>query len=238
MKQKDSKLSQSYHHGDLRRVLIDAALELVNDEQNWDFSLREVARRAGVSHNAPYNHFASKRDLLVAIASAGFDVLRERLLAATVGVHPKAALVKIAVAYVSFGLENPTRYRLMFGSALATSMDGMASTYATADAGAKAVLEEVIFRGAQAGVLAASPRKKEEMQVLVLTAWSTVHGLTMVALDGLTETPRSKIPGLVEKVARVVCHGMFKKSHALTNRRAYGDKALKSSLNSNLRRIL
>lgn len=207
-------MSQSYHHGDLRRVLIDAALALANEGQGWDFSLREVARRAGVSHNAPYNHFASKRDLLVAIASAGFDVLRERLLAATAGVHPKTALVKIAVTYVSFGLENPTRYRLMFGSALATSTDGMASIYATADAGAKAIVEGVILRGAQAGVLAASPRKKDELQILVLTAWSTVHGLTMVALDGLSGTPPSKIPGLVEKVARVVCNGMFKKSHA------------------------
>jgi len=55
--------TDTYHHGDLRRTLIQAALELAAEEKDWNFSLREVARRAGVSHNAPYNHFPHKRDL-------------------------------------------------------------------------------------------------------------------------------------------------------------------------------
>ena len=62
-----------YHHGDLRHALIDAAMALVTEEQDWTFSLREVARRAGVSHNAPYNHFGEKQDLLIAVAGAGFE---------------------------------------------------------------------------------------------------------------------------------------------------------------------
>src|SRR5271170_5665578 len=70
--------ARPYHHGDLRRGLLDAASELMAEDQNWTFSLREVARRAGASHNAPYNHFASKNDLLVAIAAEGFKLLRER----------------------------------------------------------------------------------------------------------------------------------------------------------------
>ena len=70
----------TYHHGDLRRALVDAALALVTEEQDWGFSLREVTRRAGVSHNAPYNHFADKRDLLAAVAAAGFETLRMRLV--------------------------------------------------------------------------------------------------------------------------------------------------------------
>ena len=69
-----------YHHGDLRRALIDTALELVTEEQDWAFSLREVARRAGVSHQAPYNHFPEKQDLLAAVAIVGFERLRDGML--------------------------------------------------------------------------------------------------------------------------------------------------------------
>jgi AcrR family transcriptional regulator len=82
-----SAKTRPYHHGDLRHALIDAAMALVTEEQDWTFSpLREVARRAGVSHNAPYNHFGEKQDLLIAVAGAGFERLRERMAAAVVGI--------------------------------------------------------------------------------------------------------------------------------------------------------
>src|ERR1700733_4941053 len=71
-----------YHHGDLRRALIAAALAMVTEEQDWTFSLREVARRAGVSPSAPYNHFADKRDLLTDVAASGFQGLRDGLAGA------------------------------------------------------------------------------------------------------------------------------------------------------------
>src|ERR1700678_4208045 len=85
-----------YHHGDLRRALIDTALELVTEEQDWTFSLREVARRAGVSHHAPYNHFSEKLDLLAATAAVGFERLRDGLLQAIEGIEaPEARLAAI-----------------------------------------------------------------------------------------------------------------------------------------------
>ncbi len=59
-----------YHHGDLRRAIVAAALEILSETQSHDFSLRELARRAGVSHNAPYKHFAEKGDLLAAVSAA------------------------------------------------------------------------------------------------------------------------------------------------------------------------
>ena len=154
-----------YHHGDLRRALIEAALALVTEEQDWGFSLREVARRAGVSHNAPYNHFPEKRDLLGAVAAAGFEALRERMRASVAGVtSPPAALLACAKAYVNAGVENPALYRLMFGRALAggsalgaaklgerlTKMDsGRPAEARAAGLSAKAVLEEIILRGAE-----------------------------------------------------------------------------------------
>src|ERR1700755_1222582 len=68
-----------YHHGDLRRAIVTAALEMLSETQSVDCSLRELARRAGVSHNAPYKHFAEKTELLAAVSAAGFERLTERI---------------------------------------------------------------------------------------------------------------------------------------------------------------
>jgi AcrR family transcriptional regulator len=212
MKQSESasNTERAYHHGDLRRSLIDAGCALLSADQNWNFSLREVARRAGVSHNAPYNHFADRHDLLAAVAATGFQELRERMLASIAGTkNPKTALIKSASAYVSFGLENPARYRLMFASALSTTAEP-GSTLQTAATASRAVLGELIYRGAKAGVFAASARNEESLQVAVLAAFSTVHGLTMLIIDGLAETAGPKIDNLPEKLARAVGHGLFR----------------------------
>jgi AcrR family transcriptional regulator len=204
--------ARPYHHGDLRRGLLDAASELMAEDQNWTFSLREVARRAGASHNAPYNHFASKSDLLVAIAAEGFERLRDRMLAAIEEIaNPKTALIKVAVVYVSFGVENPARYRLMFGSALAKSIEERPPALALASASCRAVLEDVISRGARAGVLSPSPRNKEEIQIAVYGAAALVHGLTMLALDGLVATKGAPIADFTEKVTRAMGRGLFRK---------------------------
>jgi AcrR family transcriptional regulator len=212
MKQQRLARTHRYHHGDLRRVLIDAALILVREEQDWTFSLREVARRAGVSHNAPYNHFVDKNDLLAAIAAAGFDALRERLFSSTAEIdNPKTALIKCGVAYVAFGMGNPALYRLMFGSAVSKSIAERPSPLALAAAGARSVLEGIILRGAQAGVFAASPHKRDELQLAVLTTMSTVHGLTMLAVDGLIPAGSPDISVLTDKVSRLGGTGIFRR---------------------------
>ena len=69
-----------YHHGDLHRAIVNAALEILGETQSLEFSLRELARRAGVSHNAPYKHFADKRELLAAVSAAGFEMLTKRMM--------------------------------------------------------------------------------------------------------------------------------------------------------------
>ena len=79
-----------YHHGDLRRAIVTAALEILRETQSLEFSLRELARRAGVSHNAPYKHFADKRELLAAVSAAGFEMLTKRM--ATRNCGPRAML--------------------------------------------------------------------------------------------------------------------------------------------------
>src|SRR5262245_58396976 len=104
----------TYHHGDLRAALVRSASKLLEKRGISALSLREAARRAGVSHNAPYRHFPDRESLLAAIAEEGFAALAERL-------RGLAGREK-AEAYVRFALENPQRFRLMSrGGAAATA---------------------------------------------------------------------------------------------------------------------
>jgi AcrR family transcriptional regulator len=185
-----AEVSQPYHHGDLRQALIQAAQELLTKDQNDGFSLREVAAHAGVSHNAPYNHFADKRELLTAVAATGFEALRERMLAATANIdNPEAALIQSGIAYVCFGVENPSLFRLMFGSKLS----------------------QIIRRGVLAGVFGPSSGGPKGQQVLVLAAWSMVHGLTTLAIDGAVGSTSVAIDDYTEKVARALCNGVVRR---------------------------
>ena len=144
--------------------MIATALELVTEEQAWTFSLREVARRAGVSHHAPYNHFPEKQDLLGPVAVVGFERLRDGMLSAMAGTDAPDELVAIiGRTYVRLGLENPALYRLMFGPALAEVGPGDRPTIARlAGAQARAPLEETILRGAESGAFAVSPESPQD----------------------------------------------------------------------------
>jgi AcrR family transcriptional regulator len=206
---KSASASRPYHHGDLQRALIDAALALVTEEQDWTFSLRKVARRAGVSHNAPYNHFGEKQDLLVAVAAAGFARLRERMAAAVAGIGPAdKALMASGRAYIENALENPALYRLMFGPALAKSKGGRSRAVRQAGDDAKAVLVEIIVRGARSGAFAIAPDDPVDQGKAVFFAWSMVHGLTTLLLDDFLETQLT-IDDLVEELERVVLKGLM-----------------------------
>src|SRR5205809_439421 len=111
----------SYHHGDLRRTLIDASLALVEEEGIGALSLREVARKAGVTHNAPYHHFPDRGALLAAIAEEGFGRLAQETAAARAAVpdDPLARLTACGQAYVRFAIASPAHFRVMFRPELA-----------------------------------------------------------------------------------------------------------------------
>jgi AcrR family transcriptional regulator len=207
---KDSAETRAYHHGDLRRVLIDAALSLVTEEQDWSFSLREVARRAGVSHAAPHNHFPEKRDLLCAVAGVGFARLRDRMLEAISRLRKAdKALTAAAHAYIGFATENPALYRLMFGPALA---GGEATRVVTPETGAeaKAVLEELVSRGAHSGLFTAKPDDAAALAMATLSCWSTVHGLANLIIDAKVDAavPSHK---LVDGVMQLILDGIRKR---------------------------
>lgn len=148
--------SRPYHRDDLRSQLLDVAAELLEQDGANALSLREVARRAEVSHNAPYRHFASKDELLAALAASGF----ERLGASR---STDGGLVESGLAYVRFALGHPALFRLMFSGAL---------TGAGADSLASAA---ELMRGSFGD---------DTPGDAVLSSWSFVHGLAALLLDG------------------------------------------------------
>src|SRR5437764_7476400 len=167
-----------YHHGDLRRALIDTALAMVTEEGAWNFTLREVARRAGVSQAAPYNHFEDKSALLAEVAALGFQSLRQTMDAAARG-QPRSgrqALAGVGAAYVRFGVEHPAHYRLMFGAELADK--ARHPTLQAASDATFAVLTGVLERGHASGQV-----RRGAVRDQALAAWSLVHGLTTLLID-------------------------------------------------------
>jgi AcrR family transcriptional regulator len=167
-----------YHHGDLRRALVDTALAMVAEEGAWNFTLREVARRAGVSHAAPYNHFEDKSALLAEVAALGFASLSQTLKTASrrQGRSARQAFAGIATAYVRFGVEHPAHYRLMFGAELAEK--ARYPTLQAASDAAFAVLTGVLERGQASGQV-----RRGGVRDQALAAWSLVHGLTTLLID-------------------------------------------------------
>ena len=107
--------NRPYHHGDLRRALIDAARRLLETEGPNALSLRAVAREAGVSPAAPYHHFKDKGELLDAVAHEGWDLLNELMTAARASqTSVRDKLTSLGVAYVRFARDNPALYRVMY----------------------------------------------------------------------------------------------------------------------------
>jgi AcrR family transcriptional regulator len=202
-----SKTASGYHHGDLRRALVDAATAIVADDQNWEFSLREVARRAGVSHNAPYRHFPEKFDLLAAVAAEGFNALESAMTAAAEqATSPDAALLAIGRAYAQFGAANPARYRLMFGTALGPTRAGLPPVVGQAAAGSKAVLSSVLEEGVAKQCFVAPGDDANDYVFLTLAAWAVMHGLTMLLIDGLADAKPS--PALFDRMGSALLNGI------------------------------
>src|SRR5918992_4401357 len=107
---------RSYHHGNLRRALLDEALATIRTEGVEGVTLRDIGARLGVSRTALYRHFTDKRALLGAVATEGFAMLRKHLVAAWEnGGRGDAAFHDMGVAYVRFAVDNPSHYRVMFG---------------------------------------------------------------------------------------------------------------------------
>jgi AcrR family transcriptional regulator len=167
----------SYHHGDLKRALTDAALSLVAERGPKGFTLTEAARRAGVSAAAPYRHFSDKADLLASVAEQGFVELHSTLVAAVDGAgEPSTRLIGLGRAYVRWAVTHPDHYRVMFG---ADTDKAQHPSLAVAAAQAFDDLLDAISVCQEAGVLRGdAPRE------IAGPLWSLVHGVASLGIDG------------------------------------------------------
>jgi AcrR family transcriptional regulator len=173
-----AKKQRSYHHGDLRRTLIDAALRIVERDGAGALSLRELARRAGVSHAAPYRHFASREALLDALAIEGFRGLGAEMQARAGDERvPLRRFRALGLAYVRYAVAHPGHFKVMFSADLREGAESL--ELAAAGEPTLRALVECIAAGQAAGeVRAGDPR------ALSVSAWSMVHGLAMLLVDG------------------------------------------------------
>ena len=161
-----------YHHGDLRRKLIDAAEEIIGERGVDGFTSREAARRAGVSPAAPAHHFGDARGLLTAVALLGFRDFSATLKAADArgGADPARRLAEQARAYVRFALDHPARFQLMFREG---KHDAGETQGAVGPGEAFGVLESAVRAATDAPLETPLTTAQQGM----LTAlWSSVHG--------------------------------------------------------------
>ncbi|MFF7243437.1 TetR/AcrR family transcriptional regulator [Embleya sp. NPDC008237] len=160
-----------YHHGDLRRAVLTAALDVVASDGIGAISLRDLARRAGVSHAAPAHHFGDRTGLLTAIAAEGYGLLADAL--AEVAPGGSEALRELGVRYVRFALAHPAHFEVMNRPHV---VDGTDPELLRLRARAGASL-----RGGVAGVPA---ERRGDMDRAVLAAWSLAHGYATLCLSG------------------------------------------------------
>jgi AcrR family transcriptional regulator len=204
-----------YHHGDLHRAIVSAALEVLSETQSTEFSLRELARRAGVSHNAPYKHFADKRELLAAVSAVGFELLAKRMTNAIKGLSsPHARLSAMARDYVRHGVENPALYRLMFGGFLTGADNGRPAIEIAAAEKTKALIADTIVHGALGRAIPNTPRNEGKIAGALLMYWSLMHGLTLLLVDRLVG-PNGKSDELSESLLQGMLDGLATKIPAL-----------------------
>ena len=197
-----------YHHGDLRRAIVKAALELLKETGSLDFSLRELARRAGVSHNAPYKHFADKRELLAAASAAGFEMLTKRIVREIEDLDDaREQLFAMLRAYIDHGVENPALYSLMFGSHLGGPNHSRPAIERAEAEKTKALLAGIIAAGGLGRAIPQTARNERKIAGAILACWALVHGLTLLLADGLVG-PKKKASALGDSLVQGMLDGL------------------------------
>ena len=161
---------------DLRRTLLDASVDLLASQGLEGFSMREVARRAGVSHQAPYHHFHDREAILAEIVTEGFQQLRARMLESmAVAKTAGDRLTAIGKAYVGFALDQPAHFKLMFRSEMVS-----AEKHDEARACANSAFDLLV---STVDTVVRENRGKPD-PALVLAAWSLAHGVATLLLEG------------------------------------------------------
>lgn len=179
-----------YHHGDLRRALLDSALDAVVEQGPPAVSLRDLARRAGVSHAAPAHHFGTKAGLLTALAIEGYERLAERLDRAW---RDTGDFLEVGAAYVRFAVDCPGYFTVLSQPDLLVADDPQLLA-------ARKAAGDVLRRGIEHKAAPPDPTDKLELSI---AAWSLVHGLAVLLIAGSLPDSLGSDPELVtRRVAR------------------------------------
>jgi AcrR family transcriptional regulator len=222
-----SSKRMTYHHGDLRRQLIQTAETLIAKQGVEAISMRTLSREIGVSHTAAYRHFQDKQELLRALAQNGFAALAQRLerVAAQWRDNPLAHILAQGKAYIDFALENPSRYRIMFGPILIHNR--IEPEFNQAVRQAFTPLLSAIAQGQQRKEI-----RNDNVLELASMCWSLVHGFSQSIIDGqllpvlmdasggLTKKEIARLTGLV---LDTVVSGLMPREESITQREALFD---------------
>jgi len=203
-----SSPAQPYHHGNLRPVLVETAVELARSTGPDGVVLREVARRAGVSHNAAYRHFSDRADLLSEVSQFAMGDLEramvERIDAVTTrdpAARARERLRETGRAYVDFALAEPGLFTVAFTSPQGPAGHEDPETLTGPYAVLNAVLDELVECGAVTA---------ERRQGADVACWAMVHGFAELHVHGpLREVPAEMRGPVLESVLDVIARGLF-----------------------------
>lgn len=178
MEASDGNGRQSYHHGDLRHALLNAAEKELTEKGIEGFTLRGCAKRAGVSHAAPAHHFRDANGLLTALAALGFErfLACQKARQADAAQDPRSQLVASGLGYVDFALANPALFRLMFASKRADFASGDLARHAEA-------AFDYLVQGV-AAIRGRDPYRDAAGMLDVMATWGLTHGLADLMLSG------------------------------------------------------
>jgi AcrR family transcriptional regulator len=168
----------SYHHGDLKNALIQAGIEILSKEGVNALSLRKVARRAGVSHAAPYAHFADKQALVAAISTAGYRKLYDKVYDAAQNHRgdPMRQLIEGAWAYVEFALNDSAHFRITLSGVVEREKEY--PDYVEISQKSFRLVVELVEACQKAGVLNEGPP-----DLMAASVWGLVHGFVSLVLE-------------------------------------------------------
>jgi len=188
-------MTDNYHHGDLKNALIQAGIEILSNDGMQALSLRQVAKHAGVSHAAPYAHFADKQALIAAIAAEGYKKLYEQLRAAKKPEDdPLKQLVAVAFAYVQFAIDEPDHFKITFAGVVEAEQNY--PEYVEQSKQCFAFVMGVVADCQAAGVLA-----QFDIQLATVSIWAAIHGFVQLLLG-------NQIPSALK--AQYSIHEMFR----------------------------
>jgi AcrR family transcriptional regulator len=172
------KPAKPYHHGDLRRALLDEALRTIQTQGVDHLTLRTVGERLGVSRSALYRHFADKQSLLAAVGKEGFRMLRQAIADAWEGNgRSRIGFQAMGKAYVQFAVAHPSHYRVMFGGFIESAAKD--DQFVTEAKAAFQTLVDGLMEQQNAGDI-----RRDDPVLMARFVWALVHGTAMLVIDG------------------------------------------------------